>query len=170
MPDFIVFLSDLSWLVALVVVLGVVFVILELVTPNFGFIGGIGVVLLIVGIGATSQIVSLPALLGIIAIILIIIAGVLIFTYRSATRGGISRTLVLKTTEDKDKGYVGVKESKEMIGQEGVAITQLRPTGTGEFAGIRIDVVTEGDFIAKDTKIKITDVKGYRTIVTRLDI
>ena len=85
MPDFIVFLSNLSWLVALVVVLGVVFVILELVTPNFGFIGGIGVVLLIVGIGATSQIVSLPALLGIIAIILIIIAGVLIFTYRSAT-------------------------------------------------------------------------------------
>ena len=65
---------------------------------------------------------------------------------------------------------MGVKESKEMIGQEGVAITQLRPTGTGEFAGIRIDVVTEGDFIAKDTKIKITDVKGYRTIVTRLDI
>jgi membrane-bound ClpP family serine protease len=167
--DFYAFLSGLSWLVSLVVVLGVVFVILEIVTPNFGFIGATGVVLLIAGIGALSQIVSLTELVGIIALILIIIFGVLIFTYRSATKGGISRTLVLKTTEDKDKGYVGVRELKEMVGLEGVALTQLRPTGTGEFAGMRIDVVTEGDFISKGTKIKIIDVKGYRTIVSRLD-
>ncbi len=107
--------------------------------------------------------------MGIITLILSIIAGTVIFTYRSATRGGISRTLVLKTTEDKDKGYVGVRELKETVGLEGVALTQLRPTGTGEFAGMRIDVVTEGDFIPKGTKIKISDVRGYRTIVTRID-
>lgn len=167
--DFNALLSDLSWLVALAVVLGVIFVILEIVTPNFGFIGGIGVVLLIAGVGALSQVVSIPELVGIITLILSIIAGTVIFTYRSATRGGISRTLVLKTTEDKDKGYVGVRELKETVGLEGVALTQLRPTGTGEFAGMRIDVVTEGDFIPKGTKIKISDVRGYRTIVTRID-
>lgn len=170
MMDFIALLSDLSWLIALAVVLGVVLLIIELVTPSFGIVGVMGAGLLIVGIGALSQIVSLPVLVGIITLILIIITGVLIFTYRSATRGGISRTLVLKTTEDKEKGYVGVKESKEMVGMEGVAVTQLRPTGTGEFSGMRIDVVTEGDFIPKGSKIKIIDVKGYRTIVSRSDI
>ena len=171
MTDFNALLSDLSWLVALIVVLGVIFVILELVTPNFGFIGATGVVLLIAGFAATSQLVSVPVLIGIIALILTIIVLVLIITYRSATRGGgISRTLILKTTEDKDKGYVGVQELKEMVGLEGVALTQLRPTGTGEFGGMRIDVVTEGDFIPKGSKIKIIDVKGYRTIVTRTEI
>lgn len=168
--DFNVLLSGLSWLVALIVVLGVIFVLLEIVTPNFGFIGATGVVLLIAGIAATSQLVSVPALVGIIALILIIIAVVLVLTYRSATGGGISRSLVLKTTEDKEKGYVGVRELKEMVGIEGVALTQLRPTGTGEFGGIRIDVVTEGEFIPKGSKIKIIDVEGYRTIVTRTEI
>jgi len=170
MMDFSALLSGLSWLVALIVVLGVVFVILEIVTPNFGIIGATGLVLIMAGIAATSQIVSFSVLIGIIALILIIIVLVLIFTYRSATRGGgISRTLILKTTEDKDKGYVGVRESKEMVGLEGVALTQLRPTGTGEFGGIRIDVVSEGDFIPKGSKIKIIEVKSYRTIVARTD-
>lgn len=169
MMDFTLFLADMSWLVALVVVLGVIFIILELVTPNFGIIGGTGIVLVIAGLVFTAQIVSVPALVGIITLILVVIAGVLIFTYRSATGGGISRTLVLKTTEDKSKGYVGVEEAKEMIGLEGIAITQLRPAGTGDFGGMRVDVVTEGEFIPKGTKIKISEVKGYRTVVIRSD-
>jgi len=167
--EYYALLSDLSWLVALAVVLGVLLLILEIVTPNFGFIGAVGIVLIIVGVGAASQLVTLPALIGIIVIILVVIAAVLIFTYRSATKGGISRTLVLTTTEDKDKGYVGIRELKEMVGLEGVAVTQLRPAGTGEFSGMRIDVVTEGDFIPKGTKIRVSEVKGYRTVVTRSD-
>jgi len=167
MMDFNELLSGLSWLVALVVILGIALLIFELVTPTFGIIGATGVVLIIIGLGATSQLVSFPVLVGIIALILTIIAGVLILTYRSATKGGISRTLVLKTTEAKDQGYVGVQELKEMVGREGVALTQLRPTGIGEFDGLNIEVVTEGDFIPKGSKIRIIEVKGYRTVVSK---
>jgi len=51
------------------------------------------------------------------------------------------------------------------VGQEGVALTVLRPAGTGEFAGRRLDIVTDGDFIERGTKIKIIRTEGRRIVV-----
>jgi len=162
------FLTGVLWLIPLSIVLGIILVIIEIIMPNFGIIGGVGIVLLLVGIGGISQIVDLPVLVGIIALVLVIIVGALIFVYRSSSRGGIGKFLVLKTVEGKDKGYVGVNERKEIIGKEGIALTQLRPAGTAEFDGERLDVVTEGDFISKGTKVKVVEVKGYRIIVSKI--
>jgi len=51
-------------------------------------------------------------------------------------------------------------------GELGTASTFLRPAGKARFGERDIDVVTEGDFIEKGTRVKILAVKGNRVVVT----
>jgi membrane-bound serine protease (ClpP class) len=53
------------------------------------------------------------------------------------------------------------------IGDRGVATTFLRPAGKARFGERNIDVVTEGDFIEKDVKVEILNIKGNRVVVAR---
>jgi membrane-bound serine protease (ClpP class) len=55
---------------------------------------------------------------------------------------------------------------KVKVGELGTAATFLRPSGKARFGERDIDVVTEGDFIEKGTKVKILDIKGNRVVVT----
>lgn len=47
----------------------------------------------------------------------------------------------------------------------GEAITYLRPSGTAEFDGNPVDVITEGDFIEAGTKIRILRIEGSKVFV-----
>ena len=51
------------------------------------------------------------------------------------------------------------------LGEEGVAVTNLHPTGIANVDGKRIDVVTRGEMVSKNTRIKIIEVQGNRVIV-----
>ncbi len=53
----------------------------------------------------------------------------------------------------------------DLLSAEGIAITTLRPSGSANIGGKKVDVVSEGDMISKNTKIKVTDVKGNRIVV-----
>ena len=52
------------------------------------------------------------------------------------------------------------------IGDQGTAVTFLRPAGKAQFGDRAIDVVTEGDFIEKGAKVKILAIKGSRVVVS----
>ena len=47
----------------------------------------------------------------------------------------------------------------------GVALTDLRPSGTAQVGDERIDVVTEGPWIEADTQVKILRSESYRHVV-----
>ena len=59
-------------------------------------------------------------------------------------------------------------EKPELLHQTGVAFTQLRPSGTALINGKRVDVVTEGALIEKDTPIKVVALEGLRVVVRAL--
>ena len=50
-------------------------------------------------------------------------------------------------------------------GSEGKALTTLRPSGKAQFADHVVDVVTEGEFIAADTAVKVVSTDGMRVVV-----
>lgn len=50
-------------------------------------------------------------------------------------------------------------------GEHGVTESDLRPAGFARFGELRQSVVTEGEFIAADSKIVITEVRGSRVVV-----
>lgn len=51
------------------------------------------------------------------------------------------------------------------VGEQGTATTFLRPAGKARFGDRDIDVVTEGDFIKKDVRVRILAIKGNRVVV-----
>ncbi len=53
----------------------------------------------------------------------------------------------------------------ELVGKEGVAITNLRPAGAAEIEGKRVDVVTDGEMVVKGTRVKVVTVEGNRVVV-----
>jgi len=61
-------------------------------------------------------------------------------------------------------GELGV-EKPELLNGTGVALTQLRPSGTASINGQRVDVVTEGGLIERGTAVKVVTVEGARIVV-----
>jgi len=53
------------------------------------------------------------------------------------------------------------------VGDIGIALTSLRPSGKAKFKGEIFDVITEGEFMEKGTPVKISEIKGNRIIVSR---
>ncbi len=50
-------------------------------------------------------------------------------------------------------------------GREGIAVTDLRPSGTGLFGEERIDVVSESQWVERGSPIRIIASEGYRQVV-----
>ena len=75
----------------------------------------------------------------------------------------LNRVFAIKSTQ---KGYSSAMlELKNMVGQEGVALTQLRPSGMARFGKKKVDVVADGEVIEKHTRVKIIEVESNRVLV-----
>lgn len=141
----------------LLMLIGIGLLVIEMFVPNFGITGTVGVIAILVGV-----ITSAKTLMGgvILFLIIIAIAAVLMFiAYRivASKKSPFVLTASLKKEEDSDLQY--------FVGMEGIALTPLRPSGTGEFNGVRLDVLTQGNFIIKDQPIKIIEIQGKKIIV-----
>jgi membrane-bound serine protease (ClpP class) len=54
---------------------------------------------------------------------------------------------------------------KRLIGQRGVAVTMLRPSGVAEFGDERVEVETDGDYIARGSPVLVTAMTMGRVVV-----
>ncbi len=59
----------------------------------------------------------------------------------------------------------GAETVSSLLGTEGVTISDLRPAGVALIEGRRRDVVSKGEFIPKDTQVKVVASEGYRIVV-----
>lgn len=157
------FVSNIGVIQAILLIVGLGLIIIEIFTPSFGVAGITGIVLVIIGIIITAR--TIFEALVMILILFAIVGIAFFFVFRSATRGKLSKSLVLTDTMNNESGYSSTNDLKSMIGKEGIAISVLRPSGIGNFDGIKLDVVTEGEYIPSGSKIKIVEVSGPRIVV-----
>ena len=54
-----------------------------------------------------------------------------------------------------------------LLGRQGVALSDLRPAGVARIDGHRIDVVTEGEWLAAGDPVTVITDEGYRRVVER---
>jgi membrane-bound ClpP family serine protease len=148
---------------ALCFALGFILVIVEMFHPGFGAPGIIGGILLVLGIIFTAR--TLLEALILLLIIIAVLGAVLTFVLQSATRGKLSKTLILSNSQRKENGYIGTEDLNYFLDKEGTAYTILRPSGTADFSGVKMDVVSEGEFIQRGTRIKVVKVEGRRIVV-----
>ncbi|MGI6778395.1 MAG: NfeD family protein [Acetivibrionales bacterium] len=160
------FVSNIGVLQTLCLILGLALVTFEMFNPGFGIPGITGLVLLVAGVILTAKTV-LEAFVMII-ILVAIIGLLLMFALRSATKGRLSKTLVLSDSLNTASGYIGTEELSSYMGKEGIAITNLRPSGTAVFGDVKLDVVSDGGYIPKDTKVKVVHVSGRRVAVREI--
>ncbi|HEX9729909.1 MAG TPA: NfeD family protein [Gemmatimonadales bacterium] len=160
-----------------VILLGVGMVALAIevfVVPGFGVAGiialvciGAGVFLALLGNLPTWG--DIARAMGVIAFaVMMIVAAVYTFVGRLPTSDRW-RGIFLRAATNKDRGFVSAEVRGDLIGLEGVAATDLHPSGTGVFGTERLDVVSEAGFVAKGRPIRIVRSEGYRLVVLEFD-
>ncbi|AKA67403.1 NfeD family protein [Clostridium scatologenes] len=162
--ELVSFLSTISWIAILCFSFGFLLVVIEMFHPGFGIPGIFGAIFLIMGIVITAK--SIMEALILVSIIIAVLGVALTLVLRSATKGRLSKILILRETQKKETGYTGSEDLQYFVGQQGITLTILRPAGIADFNGIKMDVVSEGEFIPKGEKVKIIKVEG-RIIVVR---
>nr|WP_239544096.1 nodulation protein NfeD [Virgibacillus halotolerans] len=146
--------------------LGIVLIVAEFFVAG-GILGLLGVGAIIGALFMAGFDVGQMALSISIAFVVAIIAAVVLFKWVGMERG-LFKHIILRGSTTTELGYVSTVNRLELIGLEGVAITPLRPAGTAEFDQERLDVVSEGVFLEKDTPIKIVKVEGSRIVVREI--
>jgi membrane-bound serine protease (ClpP class) len=98
--------------------------------------------------------------------LLALVAGLALL--RVLPRLPFGRRLVLEAEMGAEQGYTSPPESdRRQFGRTGTALSPLRPAGVADIDGVRVDVVSEGDFIEAGAAIEVTRVEGNRVVVRK---
>lgn len=146
--------------------MGVVVVIAEIILPSGGILsilaaGVFGYSLFIVfnDISKTAGMAFVAA--DIILIPVLVIVGLKMLARSPAT---------LRKTLSREEGVSSQSpELDSYLNSGGRAITDLRPAGMALIDGKRMDVVTRGEYLDRDTEIRVTAVTGNQIIVRKKD-
>jgi membrane-bound serine protease (ClpP class) len=176
-----------NWVEVALFVMGVLLLLVEVVLiPGFGFAGFIGIVLILAGLFGMliknppdqlpwpqtdfdwQLLVNQIWAIGLGFLAFLVLAGMIskylpkttlfsrLMLSPKAGQGGTEVNL----TAPPDAGQINIK-----VGQIGEAMSRLRPAGKAKFAQAVVDVVTEGSFVDKGSKVMIMEVTGNRVVV-----
>lgn len=149
--------------VVILLLLGIILIVAEFFVTG-GILGLLGIGSIIGSLFMAGYDIGHMSMSIAIAFIVSIIASVVLFRSIGMEKG-IFRHIILRNRTSTELGYVSSVNRLELIGLEGVTVTQLRPSGTALFENERIDVVSEGNFIESDQKVKVVKVEGMRVVV-----
>jgi membrane-bound serine protease (ClpP class) len=143
------------------------------ILPGFGAAGILGalavaaaVVLAMIGGSPSTGDVS-QALLVLGASLAITVA-VAYAWLRHLPNSGRFKGLILRGASHQADGYIAATPRTDLVGQDGVAVTDLRPAGTAQIGQERVDVVTEGDYVPQGRAVRVVRSEGYRHVVRGL--
>ncbi len=116
----------------------------------------------------TGRMLAVPVLNLLIAIVASVVAVALLA--RFLPRTSLYRRFILSTTNPPGPSLAGAPRDfatalSVSTGMRGISLTVLRPSGKARFADHVVDVVTEGEFIARDTEVAVVSSDGMRVVV-----
>lgn len=157
-------IADLVILLPLL--LGIALLILEIFLPGFGIPGFCGLILEGIAIFFAATRHGTVAALIVTAIALVIIGLAVFFSFRSVTKGRLSKTsLILKDTEQAAEASAVPAVAP---GDEGTVVTPLRPSGSVAFGDLRLDVIADGEFVDRGQTVRVLRLDGTKVIVRKL--
>jgi len=164
-----------SWEVALFV-LGVILIAVEIfVIPGFG-IAGISGLTLVIGSLIAALIGNVgfdfPTADGIGRALSTLAATMVLFVVLLFSMGRyLPQTrrfnrLVLAETVGQGSGLaLPVMSEVTLLGEQGLTVTALRPSGTADLGGERLEVVSGGEYVEPGTRIEVVRVRGQQVMV-----
>ena len=169
-----------NWIDIVLVVIGLGFIAVEMfVIPGFGIAGVVGILCVTAGLVLSftlsdwtipryswefDRLMDAGITFSITSVLLVIFIFV---AWKVLPHTPVYSKLVLLTSQTTDQGYI-VQDSgasAEWIGKQGVAASNLRPSGRGRIDGKTLQVVSHAEFIDKGSPIVIVQVDGNRYVV-----
>lgn len=155
-----------NWISLTLFVIGLILIVIEGMVPGFGLPGISGIIFFIVGIIMAMNNLHSAVLSLSIAIILTTIATIIFV--KLGYRSKIFNNVILSNELLKEKGYIPSEDMEHLLGEEGIALSELRPAGFIEIGNIKYDALSDGGFIVRNDKIKVVKVEGSKIFVRRI--
>lgn len=157
----------LSHPVALIaMIIGYILLVVEMCIPGFGIPGIMGTIIAVFGL-IVMQPNPLQAL--ILVVVYVALLGIaLAICLHSAAHGRISKSRLVLNQVATQSHSQEADDLVYFIGKTGVVKSTLRPVGVAEFDGVRLNVVSDGDFIDAGTTVRVDRVEGKRIIVSEI--
>jgi len=167
--DVMVIFTSMSWVAALLLILGAVFLLIEAFVPGFGFFGIGGILSVIAGvIVRICQGLNFEQSMMLILIVLafFVVVG-LVFVF-SARFGTLGRTGLFERKSTLAKDYnKPEREIRRLVGRSGKAITILDLAGKAKIRGKIYDVVSINSYIEQGSNIKVVEIKDNQILVRK---
>ncbi|MEM1128080.1 MAG: NfeD family protein [Bacteroidota bacterium] len=146
------------------IVLGLGLILAEVyLVPGFNVVGILGVLVIVFGIGFVFSEVGMIG--GVIALLSTLAAGGGMF-YTLWKNGAWDRFVLAANLRGDEARIARESEHRSRyLGKPGVAVTPLRPTGVVEIDGERIEVQTEGDFVAAGSRVRVVAINRRQYFV-----
>ncbi len=155
-----------QWTSLAVFIIGLILILIEALIPGFGLPGIAGIILVI--LGTILAMGSLSSALVSISVAIIITTIISILMIKYGYKSPIFDRIVLSTSQKDEEGYLSSATKDEYLDKEGIAVTELRPSGMIEIDGEKLDALSDGSFIPRGSKIKVARVEGSKIIVRRI--
>lgn len=160
-----------GWEEVIFLILGLVALGIEIfVLPGFGVSGVLGILLLLAAVimamlGSHPTLSDITQSLAVLGASLVLSLAVFITWLRHLPNSTRFRGLLLTESLDSSAGFISATPRSDLVGKEAVALTDLRPAGTVDIDGERIDVVTEGDYVKAGSAVRFIRAEGHRHVV-----
>lgn len=146
--------------------LGLVLITLEVFIPSLGMLGILAAASIIGG-GVLACIEDPGGLfLAYIIISFVLIPTIILTALKMFPKTPLGKHFTVGGPTFNPQEARAVEEGLEGLnGLEGETYTQLHPTGIARINNRRVDVVTRGEIIEKDTAIRVVKIEGNRVVV-----
>ena len=166
--EFLEIFTQMHWVPALLLIVGLVMMIVEIFVPGFGFFGITGSLSLVAGVitricfglNINQSLLMVLIVLG----FFVVVSMVMIY---GAQFGILGKTGLFerRTTLDKDYNKAD-REKRKLVGKNGKTISKLDLGGQAKIRGKIYDVVSISSYIEPNTNIKVVEIKD-NTIMVR---
>lgn len=143
---------------------GVVVIIAEIILPSAGLLSMLAIGILGYSLYIVFRDISTFAGVVFVGADILIIPTLIIIGLKMLAQSPVT----LRTELSSDEGVTSQSpELGKYIDKEGKAITGLRPAGTALIDGKRVDVVSRGEYIEKDSDLLVTAVTANQIVVRK---
>ncbi|WP_339228135.1 NfeD family protein [Oceanobacillus sp. FSL K6-2867] len=164
---FAAYVESSSFILMLIIYfVGLLLIIIDGKLLNDGTLATIGLASMLtsVALAADNLTSGLYAVLGVL-----LGAGASFFFLKVFKRREMWTKLALKDQLTKEAGYNSMNmEYEQLVGQEGITLNDLRPVGTVKINKKDYSAVSDGQWIPKNSKIKVTQVDGTKILVEKI--
>lgn len=157
-------MNGLTIIGIVLLIAGFILIGAEMLLPGFGIPGISGIVCIIGGILLTAKTIEQGLTITVIVVVLLAIMLMIILMVMKKTNPPFVLTDELKA----EQGYLNSSDLEYLMGKEGIASTDLKPTGKCNIEGIEFDVRAEGRYIEEGTKVCISRIHENAIMVKKL--